>query len=72
MTAYNINVLLSNLEPVRYSMSGSNCCFVTYIQFLKEAGKLIGIPIFLRIFQFIVTHPVKSIKIVNEAEVDFF
>ena len=72
MTVYNINVLLSNLEPVHYSMSGSNCCFLTCIQFSQEASKLIGIPIFLRIFQFIIIHPDKGIKIVNEAEVDLF
>ena len=31
-----------------------------------------GIPISLRIFQFIVTHAVKGFHVVNEAEVDVF
>ena len=29
-----------------------------------------GIPIFLRIFQFVVIHTVKGFSVVNEAEVD--
>ena len=28
----------SNLEPVCYSISSSNCCFLTYIQISQEAG----------------------------------
>ena len=27
-----------NFEPVFYFMSGSNCCFLTYIQVSQEAG----------------------------------
>ena len=30
-----------NLEPVRSSMSGSNCCFLTCIQVSQEAGKVV-------------------------------
>ena len=29
-----------NLEPVYYSMSGFNCCFLTCTQILQEAGKV--------------------------------
>ena len=31
-----------------------------------------GIPISLRIFQFVVIHKVKGFNVVNETEVDFF
>ena len=30
-----------NLEPVHYSMSGSNCCFLKFIQFSEETGKVV-------------------------------
>ena len=30
-----------NLEPVRCSMSGSNCCFLTCIPVSQEAGKVV-------------------------------
>ena len=33
---------------------------------------MVGIPISLRIFQFVVIHTVKGFSVVNEAEVDVF
>ena len=42
-------------------MFGSNCCLLTCILVSQEAGKLFGIPIFLRIFQFVVIHTVSDI-----------
>ena len=30
-----------NLEPVCFSMSGSSCCFLTYIQISQGAGKVV-------------------------------
>ena len=30
-----------NLEPVSCFMSGSNCCFLTYIQVSQETGKVV-------------------------------
>ena len=30
-----------NLEPVRCSMSSSNCCFLTHVQFSWETGKMV-------------------------------
>jgi len=39
---------------------------------LHEAGKVPGISISLRIFQFVVIYTVKSFSIANEAEVDVF
>ena len=46
-----------NLEPVRCSMSASNCCFLTCIQISQETGKVIW---YFRLFknfpQFAVIH----------------
>ena len=36
MTIYSLDVLFSYLEPVCYSMSSSNCCFLTCIQISQE------------------------------------
>ena len=62
----------SYLEPVCCSMSSSNYCFLNCIQISQEQVRWSGIPISLRIFQFIVIHTVKSFGIVNKAEVDVF
>ena len=58
-----------NLEPVCCFMSSSNCCFLTCIQISKRQVRWSGIPISLRIFQFVMTHTVKGFSIVNEADV---
>ena len=55
-----------NLEPVHYSMSSSNCCFLTYIQISQEvkySHLLKNFP------QFVVIHTVKGFSVVNEADV---
>ena len=59
-----------NLEPVCYSMSGSNYWFLTCIRFLRKQVMWSGIPISWRIFQFVVTHTVKGFGVINKAEVD--
>ena len=41
-------------------------------RFLRRQVRWSGIPIFLRIFQFVVIHTVKGFGIVNKAEVDVF
>ena len=47
----------SNLEPVRYSMSSSNYCFLTCIQVSQEAGKVVCHSHHLKNFpQFVVIH----------------
>ena len=62
-----------NFEPVRSSMSGSNCCFLTYIQVLWEAGKVVWYShLFQNFSQFIVIHTVKGFGIVNKTEIDVF
>ena len=60
------------LEPICYSMSSSNCCFLPCIQISQEQVRWSDIPISLRIFQFIVIHTVKGFGTVNKAKVDVF
>ena len=62
-----------NLEPVHYSMSSSNCCFLTCIQISQEAGKVIWyFPLLKNFPQFVVTHIDKGFGVVNKAEVYVF
>ena len=53
-------------------MSSSNCCFLTAYRFLRRQVRWFGIPISLRIFQFVVIHTVKGFNffVASEAEVD--
>ena len=52
-------------------MSGFNCCFLTYIQVLQEAGKVVWYSHLLKNFpQFVVMHTVKGFGIVNKTEID--
>ena len=62
-----------NLEPVCYSMSSSNCCFLTYIQISQEAGQVDWYShLFKNFSQFVVIHTVKGFSIVNKADIDVF
>ena len=62
-----------NLESVHCSMSGSNCCFLTYKQISQEAGQVVWYSHPLKNFpQFLTIHTVKGYDIVNKAEVDVF
>ena len=59
-----------SMEPVHCSMSGSNCCFLTRIQVLQEAGEMVRYSHLLKNFpQFVVIHTVQGFSIVNEADV---
>ena len=63
----------SQLEPVYFSMSSSNCCFLTCKQVSQEAGQVVwDSHLFQNFPQFIVIHTVKDFVIVNKAEIDFF
>ena len=54
-------------------MSSSNCCFLTCIQVLQEAGKVVWYSHLFKNFpQFVVIYTVKGFSIVNEAEEDVF
>ena len=76
-----------NLEPVHWSMSSSNCCFLTYTQISQEAGKFSSVQSLSHVWLFatpwttaraknflqcVVIHTVKGFSIVNEAEEDVF
>ena len=61
------------LKLVRYSMSTSNCCYLTCIQISQEAGQVVWYSHLSQNFpQFIVIHTVKGFDIVNKAEIDVF
>ena len=69
----NLMYIFPNLEPVRCSMSGSNCSFLTCIQVLKRQVRQSGIPTSFKNFpQFGVIHKVKDFSIVNKAEIGVF
>ena len=73
MTIYSLMYSFPNLEPVCFSLSGSNCCFLTCIQISQEAGQVVWYSQILKNFpQFVVIHTVQSFVIVNKAEVDVF
>ena len=62
-----------NFQPVHFSVSSSNCCFLTCIQVSQETGKEVWYShLFQNFSQFIVIHTVKSFSLVNEAEWMFF
>ena len=58
------------MEQIYFSMSDSNCCFLTYIQISQEAGQVVLDSHLLKNFEVINT--VKGFGIVNKAEVDVF
>ena len=63
----------SYLEPVCFSMSSSNCCFLTCIHISREASQVVWFSDLLKNFpQFVVIHTVKDFGIVNKAEIDVF
>ena len=58
-----------NFEPV-YSMSSSNCCFLTCIQISQEADKVVWYSHLLKNFpQFVLIHTVKGFGVASEADV---
>ena len=62
-----------HLKQVHCSMPSSNCCFLTCIQILQEAGKVVWNSHLLKNFpQFVVIHTVKDFGMVYEAEIDVF
>ena len=62
-----------NLEPVCYSMSDSNCCFLTGKQISQKAGQVVWYSHLIKNFpQFVVIHTAKGFGVVNKAEIDVF
>ena len=63
----------SYLEPVCFSMSSSNCSFLTCIQVSQQAGQVVWYAhLFQNFPQFVVIHTVEGFGIVNKAELDVF
>ena len=73
MTYTALTYSFPDLEPVCFSKSRSNCCFLTCIQISQEAGQVVWyFHLFKNIPQFIVIHTVKGFGVVNKAKVDVF
>ena len=73
MTIYSLDALLFQLEPICCSMSGSNCCILSFVQVSQETGNVVWYLHLFKIFpQFFVILRVKVFSVVDEAEVDFF
>ena len=82
--AYKLNKQGDNIQPwripfpmwnqsVHWSMSGSNCCFLTCILVSQKVGKVVWHShLFQNFPQFTVIHTVKIFGIVNKAEVYVF
>ena len=72
MTIYSLDVLLSQFwtSPLFYVQL---CFFLTCIQVSQEVGKVVWYSHLFKNFpQFVVIHTVKTLSLVNEAEVDIF
>ena len=62
-----------NLEPVWFSMSSCNYCFLTCIQISQEADQVVWYShLFQNFPQSVLIHAVKGFGVVNKAEVDVF
>ena len=81
-SAYKLNKQGDNIQPWRTPFQIWNqpivpCPVLTVAfwpayRFLRRQVRWSGIPIFLRIFQFVVIHTVKGFSVVNKAEVECF
>ena len=61
-----------NFEPVGYSTSSSNCCFLSCIQFSHEIGKVVCCSYFFKNFPQFLLIQIQGFSIINEAEIDVF
>ena len=70
MTIHSLDIPFPNMEPVCCSMSGFNCCFLAWIQFSQEMGRVVWYSHLFKNFpQFVVIHIVKGFSVVNETDV---
>ena len=61
-SAYKLNEQGDN-KPVSFSISGSNCFFLTYIQISQETGNVVWYShLFKNFLQFVVIHTVKGFQ----------
>ena len=73
MITYSLDVLLFLFGTSLFSMSSSNCCFLTCIHISQEVGQVVWYSHLLKNFpQLIVIHTVKGFSMVNKAEIDVF
>ena len=73
MTIYSLDILLFLFGTSLFSMSSSNCCFLTCIQISQEAGQVVWYsPLFKNFPQFVAIHTFIGFGIINKAEVDVF
>ena len=73
MTIYSLVTFLFQYGKVSCSISDSNCCSLTCIQFSQESGKVIWYSHLFKNFpQFVVIHTVKGFSTVNATQVDVF
>ena len=76
-SAYKLNKQGDSTQPWHapfpiWSQSSSNCCFLIFILVSQRQVRWSGIPIYWRLFLFVVIHTVQGYSIVNEAEVYVF
>ena len=73
MTITAFSYSFPGFQLVSFSMCGSNCSFLIFIQVSQETGKVVWYSHLFKNFpQFVVIHTVKGFSIINEAEVDVF
>ena len=66
-----LDILLSQFGTVCFSMSGSNCCFLTCIQISQEAGQVVWYcHLFKNFPQFVYDIHKQGFGVVNKAKVD--
>ena len=53
-------------------MSGSNCCFLTWIKVSQEAGIVVWYSYLFKSFQFVMIHTVKDFSVVSEIDLYSF
>ena len=70
---YSLDELLFLFGTSCFSMSSSNCCFLTCIQISQEVSQVVWyFHLFKNFPQFVGIHTVKGFGIVNKAEIDVF
>ena len=73
MKIYNLDIIiLLQFGTNPWSLSGSNCCFLTCIKISQEAGKVVWHSrLFKNFSQFVVTYRVKGFGVINKQKYMF-
>ena len=72
MTIFSLDLLLSQFGTSLLYMSGSKCCFLTFIQVSQEAGKVVLYSHRLKNFPVCCDPHSQNFGVVNEEEEDVF